>query len=185
MNRYRDGGRGMGNALTAEVFQGLSNLPRDLFLGEILSCAHGAEQTRLAAANEVEHTALDVLPGSQMPGNGAARDVKPRTFHPKLRSQNWSASTGFTAAMSRKSGSKGLSEPVIKRELPGAVRPPTTPAASRPPIRRRLWATTRPEMVETRRGCSKPCSTKARAARHAVGARHPRPALRRCRRRPR
>ena len=64
MNRYRDGGRGMENALTAEVFQGLSNLPRDLFLGEILRFAHGAEQTRFAAANEVEHADLDVLPGS-------------------------------------------------------------------------------------------------------------------------
>lgn len=68
MNRYRDGGRGMENPLTAEVFQGLSNLPRNLFLGEILRCAHGAEQTRLAAANEVEHSDLDVLPGSlQLP----------------------------------------------------------------------------------------------------------------------
>lgn len=64
MNRYRDGGRGMENALTAEVFQGLSNLPRDLFLGEILRCAHGAEQIRFSAASEVEHVDLDVLPGS-------------------------------------------------------------------------------------------------------------------------
>jgi hypothetical protein len=64
VNRYRDGGRGMENALTAEVFLGLSNLPRDLFLGEILRCAHGAKQTRLAAADEVEHADLDVLPGS-------------------------------------------------------------------------------------------------------------------------
>ena len=45
-------------------FQGLSNLPRDLFLGEVLRCAHGADQTRVAAANEVEHADLDVLPGS-------------------------------------------------------------------------------------------------------------------------
>jgi hypothetical protein len=27
VKRYRDGGRGMENPLTAEVFQGLSNLP--------------------------------------------------------------------------------------------------------------------------------------------------------------
>lgn len=64
VKRYRDGGRGMENPLTAEVFQGLSNLPRDLFLGEVLRCAHGADQTRLAAANEAEHADLDVLPGS-------------------------------------------------------------------------------------------------------------------------
>ncbi|SDM11736.1 hypothetical protein SAMN04487913_12711 [Arthrobacter sp. ok362] len=54
----------MENALTAEVFQGLSNLPRDLFLGEVLRCAHGADRTRFAAANEVEDADLDVLPGS-------------------------------------------------------------------------------------------------------------------------
>jgi hypothetical protein len=54
----------MENALTAEVFQGLPNLPRDLFLGEVLRCAHGADQTRLAAANEAEHADIDVLPGS-------------------------------------------------------------------------------------------------------------------------
>ncbi|WP_354157492.1 hypothetical protein [Arthrobacter sp. UYCu512] len=54
----------MESPLTAEVFQGLTNLPRNLFLGEILRCAHGTEQTRLAAANEVEDSDLDVLPGS-------------------------------------------------------------------------------------------------------------------------
>jgi hypothetical protein len=64
VKRYRNGGRGMENPLTAEVFQGLSNLPRDLFLGEVLRCAHGADQTRLAAANEAERADLDVLPGS-------------------------------------------------------------------------------------------------------------------------
>jgi hypothetical protein len=64
VKRYRDGGRGMENPLTAEVFQGLSNLPRDLFLGEVLRCAHGADQTRLAAAKEAESAELDVLPGS-------------------------------------------------------------------------------------------------------------------------
>lgn len=68
VKRYRDGGRGMENPLTAEVFQGLSNLPRDLFLGEVLRCAHGADQTRLAAADEAEAADLDVLPGSlQLP----------------------------------------------------------------------------------------------------------------------
>lgn len=61
-------GRGMENPLTAEVFQGLSNLPRDLFLGEVLRCAHGADQTRLAAADEAERADVDVLPGSlQLP----------------------------------------------------------------------------------------------------------------------
>lgn len=66
VNRYRDGGWGMENALTAEVFQGLSNHPRDLFPGKILRRAHGAEQTRFAAAHEVEHADLNVLPGSPL-----------------------------------------------------------------------------------------------------------------------
>lgn len=64
VKRYRDGGRGMENPLTAEVFQGLSYLPLGLFFGEVLRCAHGADQTRIAAANEAERADLDVLPGS-------------------------------------------------------------------------------------------------------------------------
>ncbi len=70
VNRYRDGGRGMENALTVEVFQGTSNLPRNLFLREVLRCAHDAEQTRFAAADEVERADLDVLPGSLLPPSG-------------------------------------------------------------------------------------------------------------------
>lgn len=65
-----------GKPLTAEAFQGLSNLPRDLFLGEVLRCAHGADQTRLAAAEEAEAADLDVLPGSlQLPALNI--DVQP------------------------------------------------------------------------------------------------------------
>lgn len=62
VKRYRNGGRGMENPLTAEVLQGLSNLSRDLSLGEVLRCAHGADQTRCASAEEVEHAYVDVLP---------------------------------------------------------------------------------------------------------------------------
>lgn len=76
VKRYRDGGRGMENPLTAEVFLGLSNLPRGLFLGEILRRAHGADQTRLAACNDVEHADLDVLPGS-LRLSGLDIDVQP------------------------------------------------------------------------------------------------------------
>ncbi|MFS0715739.1 hypothetical protein ABC337_03630 [Arthrobacter sp. 1P04PC] len=73
---YRDGGRGMENPLTAEVFQGLSNLPRGMFLGEILRCAHGADDARLTAATEVERSDVDVLPGS-LPLPALGIDVQP------------------------------------------------------------------------------------------------------------
>lgn len=76
VRRYRNGGQGMENPLTAEVFQGLSNLPRDLFLGEVLRCAHGADQIRFAAAAEVEAADLDVLPGS-IKLKGLKIDVQP------------------------------------------------------------------------------------------------------------
>lgn len=73
---YRDGGRGMENALTAEVFQGLSNLPRDLFLGEVLRCAHGSDRARVAAATEAENIDFDVLPGN-LPLPGLPVNVQP------------------------------------------------------------------------------------------------------------
>lgn len=53
-----------GKRLDGGGFQGLSNLPRDLFLGGVLRCAHGADQTRRAAASGVEDADLEVLPGS-------------------------------------------------------------------------------------------------------------------------
>ena len=59
---YRDGGRGRENVLTAEVLWPLSCLPRGPFLGEVLRHAHGAEESRLRAAAEVEEAVVTLLP---------------------------------------------------------------------------------------------------------------------------
>lgn len=59
---YRRGGRGRENVLTAEVFLPLGYLPRQAFLGEVFSAAHGADQTRAAVASEIEDAEITLLP---------------------------------------------------------------------------------------------------------------------------
>ncbi|TCC48054.1 hypothetical protein E0H73_43010 [Kribbella pittospori] len=59
---YRDGGRGRGNVLTAEVLCPLSFLPRDRFLGEILRLAHGPGDVCARVAAEMEDADVTLLP---------------------------------------------------------------------------------------------------------------------------
>jgi hypothetical protein len=62
--KYRQGGRGFENVLTAEVFQALDLLPRGAFLGHILrSCVTGASAAVAKLAEEIEHATLTLLPG--------------------------------------------------------------------------------------------------------------------------
>ena len=61
--KYRDGGRGKENVLTAEVFYPLDFLPRAAFLGEIIAGAHGADAARRRVIAEVEEAAVSILPG--------------------------------------------------------------------------------------------------------------------------
>lgn len=66
--KYRGGGRGLENVLTAEVFQALDFLPRDAFLGRVLRGAvvvpdAGAEDCLENAGAHVEEAVVDVLPG--------------------------------------------------------------------------------------------------------------------------
>jgi hypothetical protein len=63
-SRYRGGGLGRENVLTAEVIQALDFLPRDAFLGQqALRNARGADLARDHAASDVENLLVDVLPG--------------------------------------------------------------------------------------------------------------------------
>ena len=62
-SRYRDGGLGKENVLTAEVLQALDFLPRNAFLGQVLREAHGADLARIDAASAAEDLVFDVLPG--------------------------------------------------------------------------------------------------------------------------
>lgn len=61
--KYRDGGRGKENVLTAEVFSVLDFLPRAAFLGEIVAGAHGADAARRCVIADIEEAAVSVLPG--------------------------------------------------------------------------------------------------------------------------
>jgi hypothetical protein len=61
---YREGGRGLENVLSAEVFQALDFLPRDGFLGRIVRSARGgAPEACGLLADQIENATLDLLPG--------------------------------------------------------------------------------------------------------------------------
>lgn len=59
--KYRNGGVGLENVLTAEVFRALDFLPRQAFLGQVLAGASGVplEQAR----TDIEQAVVDILPG--------------------------------------------------------------------------------------------------------------------------
>lgn len=61
VKRYREGGRGMENVLSAEVLQALDLLPREAFLGAVLCGAHGAVYARARVAAEAEELAVTAL----------------------------------------------------------------------------------------------------------------------------
>jgi hypothetical protein len=62
VRRYRQGGRGLENVLTAEVLMALDFLPRTHFLGAVLNAAHGAGSARRRVVGEVEDAAVTLLP---------------------------------------------------------------------------------------------------------------------------
>ena len=59
--KYRDGGLGLENVLTAEVFQALDFLPRQAFLAPVLAGASGASLQQVPA--DIERASVDILPG--------------------------------------------------------------------------------------------------------------------------
>lgn len=61
--KYRDGGRGKENVLTVEALTPLDYLPRDLFLGRVITAAHGATEARARLVSEIEDVATSVLSG--------------------------------------------------------------------------------------------------------------------------
>jgi hypothetical protein len=61
--RYRGGGRGKENVLTAEVFNPISFLPRAAFVGEVVAGAHGADAARSRVVAEIEDALISLLPG--------------------------------------------------------------------------------------------------------------------------
>ncbi len=65
VSRYKRGGLGMENVLTAEVLQGLDFLPREHFLGGIVQAMNGQkiEVTRTQLLTQIEQASLTFLPG--------------------------------------------------------------------------------------------------------------------------
>lgn len=61
--KYREGGRGIENVLTAEVLMALDFLPRAHFLGAVIQTAHGADEARRTLLAGVEEAQLSFLPG--------------------------------------------------------------------------------------------------------------------------
>lgn len=77
--KYRAGGRGMENVLTAEVFTPLDYLPRSQFLGEVLLRSHGADDARSVIASEIEEARFRLLPDEVLIGTEKAK-VQPDGF---------------------------------------------------------------------------------------------------------
>ena len=59
--RYHDGGLGLENVVTTEVFQALDFLPRQAFRGRVLASAAGAPL--VLAQADIEQAVVDLLPG--------------------------------------------------------------------------------------------------------------------------
>ena len=76
MRRYRDGGVGLENVLTAEVLLALDFLPRTAFFGNVLKSAHGAEVARACLLAEIEDAQATLLPGPHLlaPASEGASD---------------------------------------------------------------------------------------------------------------
>lgn len=62
VRKYRHGGLGAENVLTAEVLMGLDFLPRQAFLGAVVAGAHGSEAARRALREEIEEAVITFLP---------------------------------------------------------------------------------------------------------------------------
>ncbi|MBG6183041.1 hypothetical protein IWX65_000988 [Arthrobacter sp. CAN_A214] len=72
--KYRRGGRGMENVLTAEVLIGLDLLPRVHFFAHVVKSCSGAVEARGKLVEHVESVEMSLLPGdmSVNPAGGAA-----------------------------------------------------------------------------------------------------------------
>lgn len=71
--RYRQGGRGIEDVLTAEVFMPLDYLPRDPFFGEVFRRGHGADRARAAVVAEIEDAQFTLLPDEVLVGPKAVK----------------------------------------------------------------------------------------------------------------
>lgn len=71
--KYRQGGRGIEDVLTAEVFMPLDYLPRDAFFGEVFRRAHGADRARALVAAEIEDGRFTLLPEEVLLGPNAIK----------------------------------------------------------------------------------------------------------------
>jgi hypothetical protein len=81
LSQLRDGGRGIENVLTAEVFQALDFLPRAYFLAPLLRAGHVAGAARARLADEAEDAAITVLPGNATSARAKATMPDPAGYN--------------------------------------------------------------------------------------------------------
>jgi hypothetical protein len=74
--RYRAGGRGMENVLTAEVLMGLDLLPRAQFFGQVVRSCLGGVNTRAVLADQAESAVMSLLPGDMPVNSGGTAGTK-------------------------------------------------------------------------------------------------------------
>lgn len=81
--KYRQGGRGFENVLTAEAFQALDFLPRSSFLGRIIASLEGGDPETLRLLSEqIEHTTFSLLPGGIFLSEGSSAGEPPLEIQP-------------------------------------------------------------------------------------------------------
>jgi hypothetical protein len=139
--KYRGGGRGKENVLTAEVFYPLSFLPRAAFLGEVVTQAHGADAARRRVAAEIEDAQISLLHGDVQLAESSIRvqpDVlltSPSTYTfveaKRIRSSRFQAdqlAREFVATLQQASDQiplllviLGSPPPVVVDQIPGRV----------------------------------------------------------------
>ena len=80
---YREGGRGLENVLTAEVFQALDYLPRTRFLGSVVQAFEGGSaEAKELLCDEVEGATVEILPGDIILSQNPPRGQTPLSVQP-------------------------------------------------------------------------------------------------------
>jgi len=145
VKRYRQGGRGMENVLSAEVLQALGLLPRGAFLGAVLRGAHGADDARARVVAEVEELAVTALGDHVVLADGGV----------VVQPDGWLSGPGTLTLIEAK-GPKG--SPFSPDQLSREYRALNQMAASRVPVMLLVLPTPPPVCVKGRGryGCEYP-----------------------------
>lgn len=158
VRRYRDGGRGLENVLTTEVFTALDFLPRQAFLGAVVDAAHGADEARRVLSREVEQAVITVLPTEVKLNPDGLTRAELMIVQPDAMITSSSCRTLVEAKRIRRSS---FQPQQLAREYLAVTRPSgSARAAAAPRARRRTTGLDRWARTHDHRGCDQPATTR-------------------------